>query len=208
MKYINYMDYLSISESFFTNQAYHKYRVLYRLFKLIGRYLNSSITQYNRIEEWAVKQRNLGSRKVYHKDLAEIEQVFSDLHFLLIAMDKCYKYIAALYSLLNDEINLKLIHQSKQAFAVRNMRNTIEHSEENIQNDTKNLMYNLPEEFLPYGWSWLEYQLLSIKEGKFVLKDKTLKIDTTMFNEIIGHLHNISSHLQNLFNNIEEKEHL
>ena len=97
MNYINYFSQLPIDSIILTDEKYHHIRILFRSYKLLGRYLNSAIMQYNRIEEWAKTQQELGSRNVREMDMIETELIISDIHFLLLAMDKCNKMQTSLY---------------------------------------------------------------------------------------------------------------
>lgn len=73
---------------------------------------------------------------------------------------------------------------------------SIEHSEENLNNISRNGIYNLPAEYTNNNWSWLEYQLLSLKNGAITIKDKQLTFSVTMFNEIIYHYNIIKDTIQ------------
>ena len=43
----------------------------------------------------------------------------------------------------------------------------------------------MPDEYKKNGWSWLEYQMATISNGEFQLKDKTLVFSETMFDSAI-----------------------
>ena len=121
MNYINYFDFLNVDKKFFLNKEYHDFRKMYRLFKMIGRYLNTSIMQYNRIEQWADNQKTLHSRNSSGIDAAETELIFSDLHFLLLSMDKCYKCEQMLYNLLTCYNEAAALKSSPQVNDIRIM---------------------------------------------------------------------------------------
>lgn len=201
MEYINYFDMLPIDSIILNAPKYNRIRELYRIYKAIGRYLNTSIMQYNRIEKWASLQKKSGTREVSGSEAMETEQIFSDIHFLLIAMDKCYKYEMKLYGELSfDSLSVEYQRLKSVAHDIRIMRNTLEHSEENLNNVIRNSDYNLPMEYADNNWSWLEYQLLSIKNGVITIKDKQLIFSVTMFNEIIHHYAIIKDAIQKQIN--------
>ncbi len=102
-------------------------------------------------------------------------------------MDKCYKYEQQLYLLFNRSDKATELAYSSCVCSIRRMRNTLEHSEENINTDSRNNSYELPDEFLQTGWSWLEYQMLSFCNGVFRLKNLTLTFSNDMFDHIINH---------------------
>ena len=60
-----------------------------------------------------------------------------------------------------------------------------EHMEENLLKYNKNDGFPLPDEYKKNGWSWLEYQMATISNGEFQLKDKTLVFSETMFDSAI-----------------------
>lgn len=203
MNYIDYFSLLPIDSIILTDKKYHHFRVLYRKYKLMGRYLNSAIMQYNRIEEWARKQKELGSRKVKGIDMLESEQVITDIHFLLLAMDKCNKMQVSLYySLFGNNEGFSFSH-SEYTTTIRKMRNILEHMDENIGNDSKNTKYNLEQIYKDNGWSWLEFQLLSLHKGKFALGNYTLEFSTEMFNDSIIGLNRVADELTKQTNNLK-----
>ena len=188
MDYIDYRSYFDdFDVSILTRKEYHEYRKKYRFLTLIGRYLNSCILEFNRIDDWAGLQQSLGTRVVSGLEASKYELVFSDFHFLLISMDKCYKYEQQLYLLFNRSDKATELADSSCVCSIRRMRNTLEHSEENINTDSRNDFYELPDEFLQTGWSWLEYQLLSFCNGVFGLNNLTLTFSNDMFDHIINH---------------------
>ena len=185
LKYINYFSLLPTDNAQLTNPEYHDFREKYRFFKLIGRYINASIKQYNQIYDWFLKQHELGSRTVLSDEAVEVELIFADIHFLLISMDKCYKYEQKLYQ-----------QRSKKANTIRLMRNDFEHSEENINKISANEKYELPKIFQENGWSWYEYQSATISNGAVKIRNNTLLISEDMFNDIISHYHLLISYLK------------
>lgn len=203
MNYIDYFSLLPIDSIILNDKKYHHIRVLFRSYKLFGRYLNSAIMQYNRIEERAKTQQKLGSRNVAGMDMIENEQIFSDIHFLLLAMDKCNKIQTSLYRSLfgNDEANA--FYNSPHICNVRKMRNAFEHMDEYIGDDSKNKKYNLSKDFVDNGWSWLETQLITLSKGKFSIKDCTLEFSVEMFNDSILGLNNIAIELTKQFNQLK-----
>lgn len=203
MNYINYFSQLPIDSIILNDEKYHRIRVLFRSYKLLGRYLNSAIMQYNRIEEWANTQKKLGSRNVEGMDVIENELLISDIHFLLLAMDKCNKIQTSLYRSLfgNDEANI--FYNSPHVCNVRKMRNTLEHMDEYIKDDSRNKKYKLDKIFIDNGWSWLETQLLTLSKGKFSIKDCTLDFSVEMFNDSIAGLNNIATELMKQINQLK-----
>lgn len=203
MNYINYFSQLPIDSIILTDEKYHHIRILFRSYKLLGRYLNSAIMQYNRIEEWAKTQQELGSRNVREMDMIETELIISDIHFLLPAMDKCNKMQTSLYRSLfgNDEANT--FYNSPHVYNIRKMRNTLEHMDEYIKDDSQNKKYKLDEIFINNGWSWLETQLLTLYKGKFSIKDCTLEFSVEMFNDSFAGLNNIATELMKQVNQLK-----
>ena len=115
MDYIDYRSYFDdFDVSILTRKEYHEYRKKYRFLTLIGRYLNSCILEFNRIDDWAGLQQNLGTRIVSGLEASKFELVFSDFHFLLISMDKCYKYEQQLYLLFNRSDKATELEQAKE----------------------------------------------------------------------------------------------
>lgn len=196
LKYINYFSLLPTDNAQLTNPEYHDFREKYRFFKLIGRYINASIKQYNQIYDWFLKQHELGSRTVLSDEAVEVELIFADIHFLLISMDKCYKYEQKLYQQLNLPQEAVKLQRSKKANTIRLMRNDFEHSEENINKISANEKYELPKIFQENGWSWYEYQSATISNGAVKIRNNTLLISEDMFNDIISHYHLLISYLK------------
>ncbi len=127
----------------------------------------------------------------------DFDLVFSDIHYLLIALDKCYKLEGELYGLLWDVQKKKAFRSSKTVDDIRLMRNTLEHMEENLLKHNKNDDFSLPDEYKNNGWSWLEYQMSTISNGEFRLKDKKLVFSESMFNPATNALFEISEEFLN-----------
>lgn len=199
MEYINYYDLLDTNSITLVSEKKHSFRVLYRYFKLIGRYLNTCIMQYNRIEEFAISLKSKGNCEVSGGELLITEQLFSDIHFLLIAMDRCYSLEAEVYNILFDKEYVSNFNASKEVNDIRLMRNVLEHFEENIGRDAKNSHYHLPQAFIENDWSWLEYQLSTINSGVFSIKGKHLHFEVTMFNFIISNYNAIIAEIKNRY---------
>ena len=196
MRYINYYDFLSIDSIILNSKKFHNIRCYYRLYLALGRYYNTCILQFNRIEEWAKQQKELGNRNVAGNDVIPLVQVFSDIHFLLIAMEKCYKLENELYKLLFGIDRSKAFHASKEVSDIRIMRNTLEHMDENMNKEGKSKEYGIPEDYIKNGWSWLEKQSIYISNGVFTIRDRKLIFSKTMFNHIYEHMWIIINEIQ------------
>lgn len=83
------------------------------------------------------------------------------------------------------------------------MRNTLEHMDEYIKDDSQNKKYKLDEIFINNGWSWLETQLLTLYKGKFSIKDCTLEFSVEMFNDSFAGLNNIATELMKQVNQLK-----
>lgn len=202
MEYIDYLKYLSVNSIILNDPKNRDVRRLYRLYVLLGRYYNTCILQFNRIEEWASCQKEKGSRSVAAPELYDFSSIYADIHFLLIAMERCYQLEAELYHLLWDNKKKKWFLRQTEVKDVLTMRNTLEHMEEYINKDDNNKIYNLPEEYEKYGYSWMEKQLFSINNGVFLLKDKKLVFSKIMFNHIYEHMWIIINEIQRRINEI------
>lgn len=201
MKYVNYFEKLHINSIILNDKKYNHIRDLFRLYKAVGRYINAAIMQYNRIEEWAILQKRLGTRTISGNNYLGNEQIFSDIHFMLIAMDKCYKYEAELYNKLSfDSSSAECQNLKANANNIRIMRNTLEHSEENLSNTSQNRAYDIPLEYTDNNWSWLEYQLLTLKNGVVTIRDKKLVFSETMFDNILYHYDIIINAIKKIMN--------
>lgn len=203
MDYINYTSLLDVDSTILSKPEYHTFREKYRLFRSVGRYLNSAIRQYNRIENQFEEHCRLGSRTTSETETIELELLFSDLHFLLICMDKCYKYEQELYQNLNLSSVAEKIYISESATTVRKMRNILEHANENINKTAQNINYNLPPVYIENGWSWLEYQSLSINNGIFRLKNEKLSLSDDMLSDIIKNYNSLINILNKEYINLQ-----
>ena len=186
MEYVNYLKHnfdISIIPS--PHQDYNFLHKINALYFAAGRYLNTCIRQYNRIEDWAQQQKDMGSRTVHLEEEIDFNLIFSDIHYLLIALDKCYKLEGELYELLWDKQKKDIFLDLETVDDIRLMRNTLEHMEENLLKYNKNDGFPLPDEYKKNGWSWLEYQMATISNGEIQLKDKTLVFSETMFDSAI-----------------------
>ena len=118
MEYINYLEHnIDISIIPSTHQDYNFLHQINALYSAAGRYLNTCIRQYDRIEDWAKLQKAKGTRVVHLKEELGFDLIFSDIHYLLIALDKCYKLEGELYELLWD-IEKKNAFRSSQAVKI------------------------------------------------------------------------------------------
>lgn len=203
MEYIDYLKYLSVNSIILNDPKYHDIRCLYRPYILLGRYYNACILQFNRIEEWASRQKEKGSRLVKSPELYDFSSVYIDIHFLLISMERCYQLEAELYRLLWGNKKRKWFLRQSEVKDVSTMRNALEHMEEYINKDEDNEKYNLPEEYSKHGFSWMERQLSNIKDGVFQIKDKQLIFSKIMFNHIYEHMWIIINELQRRINQID-----
>lgn len=197
MEYVNYYDFLSIDSIILNSKKFHNIRLYYRLYIALGRYYNTCIMQFNRVEDWAKQQKKLGARNVSREDAIQVVQVFSDIHFLLIAMEKCYKLETELYKLLFGPSKSNTFHNSKEVSDVRIMRNTLEHMDENLNKEEKNEEYEIPEDYINNGWSWLEKQSVYISNGIFTIRDRELVFSKVMFNHIYDNMWIIIREIQN-----------
>lgn len=196
MRYVNYYDFLSINSILLNSKKFHYIRCYYRLYITLGRYYNTCVMQFNRIEDWATQQKKLGTRKISGNEIVQSIQVFSDIHFLLIAMEKCYKLETQLYKLLFGSEKSDEFRNSKEVSDIRIMRNTLEHMEENLNKETKNEDYGIPNDFIEHGWSWLEKQATNISNGIFTIRDKKLVFSKVMFNHIYENMWVIINEIQ------------
>ena len=196
MEYVNYYNLISVDSITLNNPRYHDIRCYYRLFSTLGRYYNTCIMQFNRVEGWAVHQKQLGTRKTTPDESLSAVQIFSDMHFLLIAMEKCYKLEAQLYDLLFGSVKRSAFINSKEVDDVRIMRNALEHMEEYMNTDQLNQKYLLPADYQQNGWSWFEFQMLNLQKGVWQIKDKKMKFSKTMFDHIYIHMKVIASEIQ------------
>lgn len=196
MDYFNYLDLLPTDNIPINHKEYQAFRKLYRIYKSLGRYINAAILQFNRIEEWAIQQKSLGDRIVSGDDLIETELIFSDLHFLIISIDRCYELESELYAHILGKDKSKKFDHIKEVNDIRIMRNTLEHHETELLNDYKNKRYKIEQVYEDNGWSWIEYQLSSLKNGKFKIKDKSLELSYHLFDTIFYHHHILTEHLR------------
>lgn len=153
MEYINYLKHnfdISIIPS--PHQDYNFLHKINALYSAAGRYLNTCIRQYDRIEDWAQQQKDRGSRTVHLEEEIDFVLIFSDIHYLLIALDKCYKLEGELYELLWNKQKKDIFLDLETVDDIRLMRNTLEHMEENLLKYNKNDDFPLPDE---YKKKWL-----------------------------------------------------
>lgn len=202
MEYIDCFDLLSIDSIILNDPNCHNIRQYYRLFVALGRYYNACIMQFNRIEEWALLQKEADSHDARSISALDVMPVFTDIHFLLISMDKCYKLETQLYLHLFGSNTSTGFSSSAEVSDIRIMRNALEHLEENINKDSLNNRYHLPEVYANNGWSLLEYQFSSLKHGIFTIKDKELHFSKTMFNHIYEHMQIIANEIKHCVDNL------
>lgn len=196
MRYVNYYNFLSINSIILNSKKFHHIRCYYRLYIALGRYYNTCIMQFNRIEDWATQQKTLGTRDISGDEAVQSLQVFSDIHFLLIAMEKCYKLETQLYKLLFNSEKSNEFRNSKEVSDVRIMRNALEHMEENLNKEARNSEYGIPDDFTNHGWSWLEKQATNISHGVFTVRDRKLVFSKVMFNHIYDNMWIIINEIQ------------
>lgn len=194
MKYINYLNNnIDISIIPATHPEYNFFHQVNSLYLSAGRYLNTCIMQFNRIETWMQERTKRGSHAVHLQKEIDFNLIFSDIHFLLIALDKCYKLEGVLYRLLLGRQKEASFVSNDFVNDIRIMRNTLEHLEENLLKYNKNDTFSLPDEYKINGWCWSEYQISSLCNGVFRLKDKELVFSNTMFNSAIIPLDEIAN---------------
>lgn len=191
MKYFDYINRLSTDSISLNEPDNYNFRCLWRLCVLLGRYFNSCILQFNRIESWASAQKKKGSRIIQAPEIYDFSSIYTDMHFLIISMERCYKLEAELYRLLWGDKKKREFLRQKEVKDTLTMRNTLEHMEEYINKDSDNTKYELPESYAKNGFSWAEKQLLDVVNGVFTIKDKKLVVSKTMFNHINEHMQNI-----------------
>lgn len=202
MQYINYFDDLPIDTIILNSKNNNSIRKYYRLFKLLGRYINAAIMQYNRINDYTLRLLPTENTTESIVNALEIDPLFSDIHFLLIAMDRCYSVESKLYKYLCSKSAATEFDKSKPVDDVRVMRNVFEHFENDISKTNSNSKYNLGSIYEENNWSWLEKQFGSIYKGVLTIKDRELIINQNIFSNILEHYHIIIKLIKSEINHL------
>lgn len=193
-----YMTFLSDPN---TDSDYYVKHTISALYKYLENYLTISTNQLNRVN---AEMNNILQQSKDNPTYPGIEydvKIHSgDLHFLLISLEKCYSLSMQIYSEFNLKEKQMAIKNSTKYKIVKQIRNCLEHMDENLSDDST--LHPEYREISPYPSSsdtnWFEKAWGSQFLNKIIFRKKNnkiyiLKLDLNTLNDIITYYDDISN---------------
>lgn len=198
-KHINmykYMTYLSEDD----DPDYYSKRIIYGLYKYLENYLTISVNQLDRIHSEAENISNISKNNPKYTNLNfDITIYNGDLHFFLISFEKCYSLAMQLYANLGFDKKQLLLKHSEKYICIKQIRNCLEHLDENLADDsTMRQEFLASTDLFSKDSNWFEYSWGSNFLNKIEFRKKNnkvyiLELMPNTLNEIITHYGEITS---------------
>lgn len=169
--------------------------ILNLLFEL-GNYISACERQLDRMNETNIQNMsiyrmlNISKGEIGNPEiLNNLYGIFTDINFLLVAMNKCYKLEELLYEKLKRPNNALKLSKSKYVKDVRFIRNKIEHFDEYMVKQQRSKKY----------LDRIKVQLNSINYGKYRILTHEIDLFDDPLKNIYTHYNNIIDIIRNTY---------
>ncbi|EDK33927.1 hypothetical protein [Clostridium kluyveri] len=159
-----------------SNPQYETHIIISHLYKYLEDYLNVITIQFRRIEQTKKEMEPLANQSIEKfNDRLLFTKLWTDIHFLLIAIEKSYNITIKLYNKLSMETKSKQIKSSDDYITKKRLRNMLEHMDDNLTdglNESKRIIPN----YSSHNINWFDNQYGFISDNTLKLKNINLKL--------------------------------
>lgn len=204
-KYNNYKSlykYIEPLEDMHLDKQYSSRYRISTLYKYLEKYLTITSNQLSRvIDEINTISTLAGDTGKYSNIDYDVTIYSGDLHFFIIALEKCYILSSKLYDALGCKQSSTDTKQSTAFINIKKIRNHLEHMNENLADmstmDSKHPNYSPNSNWFDCTWSGHDLYKIEIITPKNQIYSLSLNKDT--LNDIISHYDNITNIINEKF---------
>lgn len=188
--------YIEPLDDIYTDTQYlNRYHVS-TLYKYLEKYLTITSNQLKRVINEANTISTLAGDKGKYPGIDYDVSIYSgDIHFFVIALEKCYALSSKLYIALDCKQDSQNVNQSNAFVNVKKIRNHLEHINEKLSDmstmNPEHPCFSPNSNWFDYNWSGHDLYEIDIVTPKG--EAYFLSLDITALNDIISHYKKITN---------------